>query len=341
MNILFLAVLLTIMQATPPVPRQAPDTDTSSRNDVKNDGNTEQQPPAMGPPVSIQEPVSSYQPKTNGGTIQPADKQKSVRISELPTVSVANGWRENLALGFTALLVMAGIVGVCAAVKTLKAIRVQAHEMKQQRRTMRQQLLQMQRQVSEMSAQTDVLERSVAVAQASADAANKGADAAEKSADALVNSERPWVVAFIQQRNEIPPIAPIAHCFIFTFKNLGRTPALIVSIRGGGAITEQPGNDCGLGQEVKYGDEDFRTELTHTKLLAPNEAWDAPVLPSSIQGGLLTKIKSEEVFYFIRGAVEYRDQSGDNARTFSTGYCFRYINSAWEAAGPQTYTYYK
>jgi hypothetical protein len=75
-----------------------------------------------------------------GENVSAENTKKAVAISELPTVSVKSGWRDDLSLAFSCILMLAGVFGVCAAVKTLKQISTQAHWMKVQNRTTRRQL---------------------------------------------------------------------------------------------------------------------------------------------------------------------------------------------------------
>jgi hypothetical protein len=63
----------------------------------------------------------------------------------------------------TVALAIAGIVGICVALKSLRVIRFQAHEMKRQRITMTRQLETVDRQLGEMSKQTEFLEQSVKI----------------------------------------------------------------------------------------------------------------------------------------------------------------------------------
>jgi len=105
-----------------------------------------------------------------------ADLQQSLEVSQIPPISVRRDTIDYVSLLFAGALVIVGIIGICYAIKTLRAIQRQAGIMDGQLKAMQQQLL-------EMSKQTEVLEKSVAAAQSRADAANA-------NIELVVNEER-------------------------------------------------------------------------------------------------------------------------------------------------------
>jgi hypothetical protein len=148
MKLLALAVLLTVMQASPPVPRKATDNSTQATAQIKSNG-------------------------TDGN-------QQSVSISKLPTVTVAAPKRDLADWGywaFSGLLVIVGFLQVLLLWRTLRAIQRQADDMGRQVDLAFGQLRAMHEQITEMSAQTDVLEKSVTVAQESANTARENFEA--------------------------------------------------------------------------------------------------------------------------------------------------------------------
>jgi hypothetical protein len=61
-----------------------------------------------------------------------AESQHAVSVTALPSVSVARDWLDRTALLISAVLMFVGIIGVFAALKTLRAIKKQADEMVEQ-----------------------------------------------------------------------------------------------------------------------------------------------------------------------------------------------------------------
>jgi hypothetical protein len=123
MMMLFMAVLLSISQTLTPIPRQAPD-NTASRSQALQKNATRKQNPTPAPPVINPIPPQSNQDASR----QPPAKnaQQTVIIREPVSVSVERNWVDCLSVGFTGLLVIIGAIGICAAIRTLKAIEKQA-----------------------------------------------------------------------------------------------------------------------------------------------------------------------------------------------------------------------
>jgi hypothetical protein len=121
------------------------------------------------------------------------EAQHAMSINALPSVSVTRDWVDYVALIFSAALMIVGIVGVIAALKTLRAIKKQADEMVEQAALMKEQ---------------------TAVAE-------KAANAALLNAKALIVSERPWLVVNIAVHETD------SHMYVVSAKNKGRTPAIL------------------------------------------------------------------------------------------------------------------
>ena len=161
MKLLPLAVLLTVMQASPPV-RKATDNSAQATAQIKSNG-------------------------TDGN-------QQSVSISKLPTVTVAAPKRDLADWGywaFSGLLVIVGFLQVLLLWRTLRAIQRQADDMGRQVDLAFGQLRAMHEQITEMSAQTDVLEKSVTVAQESANTARENFEAYIRKERAFVLIDKP------------------------------------------------------------------------------------------------------------------------------------------------------
>jgi hypothetical protein len=122
MQALTVAVLLAIMQTSPPVPRHTPNEAGSSSQRVKKHagGNNT---PSQSPPVQKPREASTEQTRTDppGGP----NAQKPIAITKLPSVSVEKDWMDKSTWGFGAIFLLVGALGVCAAVKTLRAIKRQ------------------------------------------------------------------------------------------------------------------------------------------------------------------------------------------------------------------------
>jgi len=126
MKALFFAVLLTVMQAVPPVPSKVPDANTHSSKTATKNTKGSQKPTASLPPTTN----NSVEPEPKENTSKPVENSgnsKPVVIGKLPSVSVQRDWIDWVALTFTGLLVLLGIGGVCAALRTLQAIEKQAN----------------------------------------------------------------------------------------------------------------------------------------------------------------------------------------------------------------------
>lgn len=216
MKPLLLAVLLSVMQAAPPVPRQAPDSTNQSPKKGERKSSQHQGPIAPAPtPSNLPEKAASENTPANNPTTP--NTEQSVRIREIPSVSVARDWMDRTTWAFGAILVVVGIVGVCAAYRTLRAIELQ----------------------------TTHLRNSVIQA-------TNAARAAKTSADAVIASERAWIVAELApicvkfgnwwhrpsgnawaalSNEEIMKGDHLKHKLKLT--NMGRTPAHILSFQIG------------------------------------------------------------------------------------------------------------
>jgi hypothetical protein len=283
MKWLALVMLLAVFQASPPVPRKAPD-----------------------------------RPAQSNSAKQPENTEHTVGISKLPTVTVANpkrDWADWAYWGFNALLVAVGALQVVLLLWTLRAIRRQADEMARQVDLTFGQLRAMHEQITEMSEQTDVLETSVAAAQ-------KGADAALLNAQAVINAERAWVIPELRplvhlnenarrwlRRNgswlteeDILRGEHLQHCL--KLRNMGKTPAQIISFQI--SYTCLPELVVDLPPDTKG--QLIRTEFFN-HFLAGGEAIEITEPPIDVNSFILesyeriSELESTAVFH---GWVQYR-----------------------------------
>jgi len=228
MRFLFFTVLLSVIQTAPPIPRQAANS-TNQRTDKvgKNTGRHEKPVnPTPTPEQVTQKAMSEKQSLNNPAS---PNTEQSIKIRELPSVSVTRDWTDIISLAFGGILVVVGIVGVCAAFRTLRAIERQA-------RIMRRQTGQIARQALSMRRQTTILRKTAA--------ANKlSADAAKSSADTLIASERAWVMVDLEKvpgagiyegahsdalGGVVPDLTVSVRCVC---SNHGKTPAHIIEKR--------------------------------------------------------------------------------------------------------------
>ena len=150
-----LAVLLAVMQASPPVPRRAAD-------------NSQQ---------------------------HTEDAQHTVGVSKLPTVTVTppkRDWADWGYWAFSALLVIVGALQIVLLCWTLRVIRRQAAEMIRQRILMRRQWTTMTDQLKEFTAQTVLLGNYVEATRDGVTAAKKSADALINSERSWVMVDVEW-----------------------------------------------------------------------------------------------------------------------------------------------------
>jgi hypothetical protein len=129
----FVAMLWSVSQASPSLPTQGK---------KQADSSGDSQKPAPGNNVSaFPGKIQTYQRRGK-------DKQDSVAVSELPSVSVDRDWIDYSLLACNVSLAVIGFFGVRAAIRTLRAIKEQAREMKEQADLM-------ERQTKVMEAQFD------------------------------------------------------------------------------------------------------------------------------------------------------------------------------------------
>jgi hypothetical protein len=114
----------------------------------------------------------------------------------------------------------------------------------------------------------------------STSAAEDAAKAAHASSDAAINAERPWIVsrATIQHDPRVEfiggydnkPREPRTFSYTLTFKNYGRTPARIVSVKAISYGLKQGGE---LPQNPPY-IEGMKSGFSGDRMLVPNDSWE-------------------------------------------------------------------
>ena len=160
MKPLLFAVLLSVMQAAPPVPRQTPNSTNQSTDKRQKKPSQHQDPIAQMPtPKNLTEkPVGEKATTDNPAS---PNTQQPIRVTELPTVSVTRDWMDKTSWAFGAILVGVGVVGVCAAYRTLRAIERQARIMRRQTAHIARQAVSMRRQTTILRKSAEATNRSV------------------------------------------------------------------------------------------------------------------------------------------------------------------------------------
>lgn len=270
-------MLLTVMQAGPPVPRKIPDDPAQRAAQVKSNGTTSQAPPDQA------DTKDQYDPRAD------------------------NLYRWYLR--FTVIGVIGGSIGIGVLVWQAILTRESAH------------------------------------------AAKDAAAAASNNAKALMNAERPWVVPKIVRTVKSVPNFPEAGgeqtyrnvtYFSFWIRNVGRTPAQIMVVRGDPQITYK-GIDGGFTDPPDYG---LPTVFKHIRLLAPGEKWrtddDLNIWPLfNLDGTIENDIKTHKVHYIFKGVVLYND-TFDPTTIHETRFCYTYLELTddWHNSGPPDHTKY-
>ncbi|HEY1526558.1 MAG TPA: hypothetical protein VGH51_10000 [Candidatus Angelobacter sp.] len=167
MKITVLAVLLAVMQTSPPIPRQTAN-DAASRSGNIN-GQTKAENNSTTQSTSPANQNQSDAPKRYSQKVSAKDESNSVRVRELPPVSVTKDWADWGVWMFSALLTVVGFLQVGLLYYTLKAIRRQADWMKRQ---------------------TTILVEYNKATREAADAAKKNAIFAQRSLKAMIGKER-------------------------------------------------------------------------------------------------------------------------------------------------------
>lgn len=327
MKIVVLAVLLSVVQAAPPVPRQAANDQAGTRSSVKNHPETKQKP-APPPSPSKDNENCSYRNQDHRAQPPANNASQPIVITESAPMPKKDWWDKAAVIGawvlvdYTLLLVIAGSAGVFAAVKTLKAVERQATVMRGQ--------------IAEMSAQTEVLNKSVDVAQ-------KNATAAEQNVAIFRSKERARIE--VREPNGMAKLSPnILPRIIFIIELKGLTPPTIIDARAFAQLSEsmEPPEFTGTFippiAEIKT--------LSLENRVVEASSWVLPQL--SVTQEDIDCLEQGKKFIHFWGKIVYRDVFYDvfpEERITAFRYCFGYSQSslhrglgissgAWIKVGP-------
>jgi hypothetical protein len=148
MKTLTLAMVVAIMQAVTPVPRQTANPSTGTHQTVENHAKSNNKEAKPSTPVI--EAVSTRPNQNTDADNSHKKDETSVRISQLSRVSVTRDAIDYIGLILTFILLAVGFFGVRAAYRTLRAIESQAGIMRGQLETMQDQVREMRKQFDMM-----------------------------------------------------------------------------------------------------------------------------------------------------------------------------------------------
>jgi hypothetical protein len=130
---IFLAMVLVILETPHPVPGQTPNEPAATGQDVKKHSSSKQTP---SPASLVQNSTATQKNQNPSNPPAKANAQETVVVRELPTVTVYTkpDWWNRTYVILTGLLVLIGAVGVCFALRTLRAIESQTYILSESQR---------------------------------------------------------------------------------------------------------------------------------------------------------------------------------------------------------------
>jgi hypothetical protein len=320
MKLLALTVLLAVMQAAPPVPRQTANNPTGAAANVQSKSTADQAQPAPSP--------ASLKADSNGPTNADSGEQHHenaehpVSVTKLPPVTLNPSKRDAADWGywaFSLLLVAVGFLQVWLLYHTLVAIRRQAHEMRRQRHEMRRQRLVMSSQFETMKAQLQemqdasqqsdrLIEQAAKQAEQLTAVANAGklsAEAAQQNIELIIRKERARLIFEIGN----PPKRSIGHQLhiTFTVQHDGTTAAFNVESQTNAIVSDSydsPKNEfiklpIGLPNVVSPS---YGTKLFSRPLVQMGDRWGL-----TMDEETLKRIAGKEMFIHFWGFIKYTD----------------------------------
>lgn len=298
MKIMVLAVVVAVMQATPPVPRQTPDTAAGRTNGVHEHTSTENKPSPTPAPVQHQEQT---QPSQDAGEhLRRDNTPEPVVIREFPPVTVTTDWWYRWYVIFTGMVVAVGIAGSILAFSTLRKI-------ERQTKANEGQLAEIKKAAEQADKTFALAELQAESARIAATATNDLVIAAKKAADAIVKGlEQSRERDRARIRIVVDPINPqfTAHNGVTChLENGGFTRAFILNSVGkylfSDSLDIDPGNQA-------------TRSLFYDEFLDPGQATKQMVLvplepDSQLTHAEVIQIRGEERFLHFYGFVRYTD----------------------------------
>ena len=260
---MILAALLAIVQAPSPVPRKVPDSASDKRKGVGRSADDNKATTIPAP--SVVKPVAPNPEQNANNTPKPKDEGESVRVRELPRVTITKDWSDWGIWAFNGLLVLVGAFQLLVLWRQAKIMKVQAEIMAEHAAHLKGLVTAAEDNAKAASAAAEAASKNADFSKLNAEAtsqnaiaAKASADAAKVSADALINSERARLVAefvpkgarYGNEWHRIEPYGPVAlsmeevlagkHLsYQLKVTNIGRTPAEVFSYKiNWGALLE-------------------------------------------------------------------------------------------------------
>jgi hypothetical protein len=185
----------------------------------------------------------------------------------------------------------------------------------------------------EMVAQMAIMQSQADATRDSADAAKEAAEVAKQSTDAFINSERAWILGTPSLKDKLRVGAPYTgFVFIWSFKNVGRTPARLVETD---AVSWRVADVKTIPETPKY---EGKPVPLNNFLLVPNdsigfggliEPFGDELTREEIDG--ITGMKLTLIAY---GYVTYLDQFGQK---HTTRFCHTYMVGGPDSEGFRPY----
>jgi hypothetical protein len=304
MNSLIMTVLLVVMQASMPVPRQAPDNQAHTNHNSQKKSADNQRPSA---PLPVPLPVDSKIEKDTGKSQGNTNTQNTVVIREPVSVMVAESWWSVVYVIATVALVLVGAIGIWFARRTLRAVEEQSR-----------------------------------AAVIGATAANLNAQAVINSERAWILIDRGELADRIQEpylvdSTKFAMVERMSHC-IFFLKNFGKTPGRMTML----ACELQIGNgrDRPPSTQVYETTGDFPPLMLAPGEPRAIEARGL-VGFNDINISRLNNNRNP-AFLWLCGVIKYEDVFNGVASGHKTNFCFLWETFMsgkpfWRWAGPNEY----
>jgi hypothetical protein len=326
-RIAMIAMVLAVMQATPPIPRKAADTIASPGYQKKHTRESEVKPSLPSNPPVGQVSVNPQVETENAAIQKTKKKQETVFIGELATVSWP--WLTNVLnivyVLATIAIAVVGYFGIKYAKETLGHIERQTRANEGQ--------------LTEIKAAGEQTKQMIAHAETQAQAGKDAADAALKNATALMNAERAWILVTMlptgpRKKQDIGASVKyvwedgreltdddivngkelVPETIGFVAKNYGRTPGWVTSIWANARIIPVMN---GLPHPPLYFIKGASINIEKCDALyAPEADRKSRIF---IPADDLIPVAERESFLYVYGIIHYRDVWGEK---HETRFCF-------------------